>query len=95
MGFIGSSALAIGAAAAVVLAIILACHDLALERLRKFCLPTPEEAEWAAAFVEIAEEDVDVLSYGEERLAVRITVMCIIYMSLTMATPALGISLGR
>lgn len=68
MGYIGSSALAVGAAAAVVFAIIIAFHDLALERLRKYCIPTAEEAEWAAAFVEIADEDVDVLSYGEEQL---------------------------
>lgn len=73
MGYIGSSALAVGAAAAVVLAIIVAFHDLALERLRKYCIPTPEEAEWAAAFVEVSDEDVDVLSYGEEQLGVILT----------------------
>ncbi|CDJ43179.1 strictosidine synthase domain-containing protein, putative [Eimeria tenella] len=68
MGYIGSSALAIGAAVAVVLAIIIAFHDLALERLRKYCTPTAEEAEWAAAYVEISDDDVDVLEYGEEQL---------------------------
>ncbi|OEH78040.1 strictosidine synthase domain-containing protein [Cyclospora cayetanensis] len=68
MGFIASSALAVGAAAAVVFAIIIAFHDLALERLRRFCIPTAKEAEWAAAYVEVADEDVDVLSYGEEEL---------------------------
>ncbi|KAL8429814.1 hypothetical protein ACSSS7_006312 [Eimeria intestinalis] len=68
MGFLGSSALALGAAAAVVLAIVVAFHDLALERLRRYCIPTQEEAEWAAAFVDIAEADVDVLTYGEDHL---------------------------
>ncbi|KAL8451073.1 hypothetical protein Emag_002946 [Eimeria magna] len=68
MGLLGSSALALGAAAAVVLAVVVAFHDLALERLRKYCIPTQEEAEWAAAFVDVAEADVDVLSFGEERL---------------------------
>ncbi|CDJ56396.1 hypothetical protein EMWEY_00018210, partial [Eimeria maxima] len=68
MGYLGSSALAIGAFAAVLLAIIIAFHDLALEKLRKYCTPTAQEAEWAAAYVEIDEEDVDVLDYGEERL---------------------------
>lgn len=70
MGYIGSSALAIGAFAAVVFAIVIAYHDLALERLRKYCTPTPQEAEWAAAYVEIAEDDVDILDYGEEQLGV-------------------------
>lgn len=70
MGFIGSSALAIGAGAAVLLAVLLAFHDLVLERLRKYCSPTPEEAQWAAAFVEVLEEDVDVLSYGDAKLGV-------------------------
>lgn len=73
MGYIGSSALAIGAAVAVVLAIIIAFHDLALERLRKYCTPTAEEAEWAAAYVEISDDDVDVLEYGEEQLGVSCT----------------------
>ncbi|KAL8273502.1 hypothetical protein Esti_002568 [Eimeria stiedai] len=68
MGLLGSSALALGAAAAVVVAIVVAFHDLALERLRKYCIPTQEEAEWAASFVDIAEADVDILSFGEERL---------------------------
>ena len=71
MGYIGSSALAIGAAAAVVLAIVIAFHDLALERLRKYCIPTPEEAEWAAAYVDVSDEDVDILTYGGEQLGVK------------------------
>ncbi|KAL8451322.1 hypothetical protein Emed_002050 [Eimeria media] len=68
MGVLGSSALALGAAAAVVLAVVVAFHDLALERLRKYCIPTQEEAEWAAAYVDVADADVDILSFGDERL---------------------------
>ncbi|KAL8426851.1 hypothetical protein Efla_002459 [Eimeria flavescens] len=68
MGFIGSSALALGAAAAVILAVLVAFHDLAFERLRRYCTPTQEEAEWAAAYVDVADGDVDLLSYGEDQL---------------------------
>ncbi|CDJ47952.1 strictosidine synthase domain-containing protein, putative [Eimeria brunetti] len=70
MGYIGSSALAIGAFAAVFLAVVIAFHDLALEKLRKFCTPTAQEAEWENAYVEISDEDVQLLDYGEEQLGV-------------------------
>lgn len=56
-------ALAIISIAVVVTALLLAQEGNFIRKLRDYCNPTAQEAEWLAAFQEVSDEDVVVLHY--------------------------------